>query len=98
MNAKEAIAIARKYIEDVYEGEGVTNLGLEEVEHEEAHQKWIVCLAFSRPWNTPRSRAQEVLEGLGAVSSLKRSYKVLTITEGGDVLSMKSRQRADALD
>ena len=39
MIAKEAIAIARTYVEDV--GEGVGNLGLEEVEHEEANQTWI---------------------------------------------------------
>ena len=35
MIAKEAIAIARTYVEDV------GNLGLEEVEHEEANQTWI---------------------------------------------------------
>ena len=98
MDAKEAISAAKRYIEEVYEGEGVSNLGLEEIEHDAADDKWIVCLAFSRPWNTPRTRAQEVLEGLGAVSSLKRTYKVLTITEAGEVVSMKSRQRSDPVD
>jgi len=96
MDVKEAIAAAKNYISDIYADEHVTNLGLEEVEHIPSAGNWIVTLAFSRPWNTPRTRAQEVLESLGASSSLKRSYKVITMTDDGTVLSMKSRLREDA--
>jgi hypothetical protein len=35
-----------------------------------------ITLGFSRPWNTPRTRAQEVLENLGGITPLKRAYKV----------------------
>ncbi len=76
MDTKEAIAAAKKYVNEVYADEQVTNLGLEEIEHILAAGNWRITLAFSRPWNTPRTRAQEVLENLGGVSSLKRSYKV----------------------
>jgi uncharacterized protein YdeI (YjbR/CyaY-like superfamily) len=96
MDVKEAIAAAKNYVRDVYSEEEVTNLGLEEVEHVQAVGNWVVTLGFSRPWNTPRTRAQEVLENLGAVSPLKRSYKVITISDDGTVLSMKNRARADA--
>jgi hypothetical protein len=85
-------------VKDIYADEEVTNLGLEEVEHVLAAGNWVVTLGFSRPWNTPRTRAQEVLENLGAVSPLKRSYKVTTIAEDGVVLSMKNRARADAVE
>jgi uncharacterized protein YdeI (YjbR/CyaY-like superfamily) len=95
MDTKEAIAVAKKYISDVYADEGVTNLGLEEVEHAQSAGNWIVTLGFSRPWNTPRTRAQEVLESMGTFSPLKRSFKVLTITEDGTVLSMKSHAVTD---
>ena len=71
MDVKEAIAAAKKYVAEVYSDEHVTNLGLEEVEHAVATGNWVVTLSFFRPWNTPRTRAQEVLENLGAVSSLK---------------------------
>lgn len=98
MDAKEAIATAKKYVEDIYADEQVTNLGLEEIEHDVATGNWIVTLALSRPWNTPRTRAQEILENLGGVSPLKRSYKVFTITDDGTVLSMKNRQRAEAAE
>jgi len=74
MDVKEAIATAKSYVKDIYAEEEVTNLGLEEIEHLPQAGKWIVTLGFSRPWNTPRTRAQEVLENLGAVSPLKRAY------------------------
>ncbi len=98
MEAKEAIAAAKAYLIDLYADEVVTNLGLEEVEYDADGKRWMVTLAFSRPWNTPRTRAQEVLENLGGISSLKRSYKVIAITEDGTVLSMKNRPRADAAE
>ncbi len=93
MDAKDAIATAKRYVSEVYADELVTNLGLEEIEHVPADGNWIITLGFSRPWNTPRTRAQEVLENLGAVSSLRRSYKVITVSDDGSVLSMKNRPR-----
>jgi uncharacterized protein YdeI (YjbR/CyaY-like superfamily) len=98
MDVKEAIAAAKSYLRDIYADEEVTNLGLEEVEHVQQPGLWVVTLSFSRPWNTPRTRAQEVLENLGAGSPLKRSFKVVTIAEDGTVVSMKDRVRADAAE
>ena len=98
MDVKEAIEKAKKYVNDIYADEQLINLGLEEVEHHLAAGNWIITLAFSRPWNTPRTRAQEVLENLGAVSSLKRSYKVITMANDGTVLSMKNRAKTDATE
>ena len=95
MDTLEAIAAAKKYIHDVYADEQLTNIGLEEVEHIKSAGNWIITVAFSRPWNTPRTRAQEVLENLGAVSGLKRSYKTITMTDDGTVLSMKNCDRSD---
>jgi len=98
MDVKEAIAAAKSYVKDIYADEEVTNLGLEEVEHVLSAGNWVVTVAFSRPWNTPRTRAQEVLENLGAFSPLKRSYKVVTIADDGTVLSMKNRVTADPVE
>ena len=95
MDVKEAIAAAKKYLIDIYADEEVSNLGLEEVEHTIPAGNWAVTLAFSRPWNTPRTRAQEVLENIGGVSALKRSYKVITMGEDGTVISMKNRVKED---
>jgi hypothetical protein len=93
MDAREAIATAKRYVSEVYADEHVTNLGLEEIEHIPADGTWIITLGFSRPWNTPQTRAQEVLENIGGVSALKRSYKIITVNNDGSVLSMKNRPR-----
>jgi len=65
MDVMEAIATAKQYVAEIYAEEAVTNLGLEEVEHSVQAGQWIVTLGFSRPWNTPGTRAQEVLETWG---------------------------------
>ena len=98
MDVKEAIAKAKSYVVDLYADETVTNLGLEEIEHDPDCGNWAITLGFSRPWNTPRTKAQEVLESLGGVSSLKRSFKVITLADDGTVLSMKNRARADVFE
>jgi hypothetical protein len=93
MDAKEAIAAAKQYLNDVYADEIVTNLGLEEIEHVPNEGHWVVTLGFSRPWNTPRTRAQEVLESLGSYSPLRRTFKVIIVNDDGSVVSMKNRPK-----
>jgi hypothetical protein len=95
MDVKEAVAKAKSYVVDLFADEHVTNIGLEEVEHDDALGRWTVTLGFSRPWNTPATRAQEVLASLGGMSALKRSYKVITVANDGTVLSMKNPAQAD---
>lgn len=98
MDVKDAIKVAKAYVTDVLADEAVSNLGVEETDFDPSSGGWNITLGFSRPWNTPRTRAQEVLENLGAVSSLRRSFKVLTVSGTGEVLSMKNRPRAEVSD
>ncbi len=96
MDVKAAIAIAKDYLKDVYADEQLSNIGLEETEYNEATKRWSITLGFSRPWNTPRTRAQEVLESMGAVTSLRRTLKIVTIGQDGAVVSMKNPSPAEA--
>ena len=98
MEDKDAIRIAKEYVSDRLADEQVTNIGLEEVEFFPGEDAWNITVGFSRPWNTPKSRAQEVMESLGAVSSLKRSFKVIKVGQDGKVVSMKSRARAEVVE
>ena len=41
---------------------------------------------------------EEVLENLGALSTMRRSYKVVTVADDGTILSMKDRPRLDAAE
>ena len=97
MDVKEAIEAAKTYISEIYADEPLTNLSVDEVEHPTSAANWRITLAFSRLWNAPRTRAQEVLENLGAVSPLRRAYKVITLADDGTVLSMKNPERADSV-
>jgi len=93
MDVKEAISSAKAYLADIYADESISNVGLEEVEYDHAADRWLVTLGLSRPFNTPRTRAQEVIDSInGAAPSLKRMYKVLTLTADGTVVSMKNRE------
>ena len=98
MNDNEAIAVAKAYVSEIYADEQVTNIGLEEIEYVRPSGTWLVTLGFSRPWNTARTRAQEILENMGASPSLKRAYKVVTIADDGRVLSMKNWVGTDAAE
>ena len=96
MDVKTAVDLAKTYILDVFADEHITNLGLDETEYDQASKTWIITFGFSRPWNTPRTRAQEILEILGAASALRRTYRSVTISEDGNVISMKRRSTEPA--
>jgi len=96
MDAKTAVELAKIYIQDLFADEQITDLGLDETEYDQASKTWIITIGFSRPWNTPRTRAQEILENLGAASGLRRSYRAITISDDGQIISMKRRSRETA--
>jgi hypothetical protein len=90
MDVKEAVALAKKYIVDIYASEQVTNVGLEEVDFDPAKSVWFVTIGFSRPWDEPRN----VLAALAAQGTYtKRAFKVLRVSDkDGKVLSIKNRE------
>jgi hypothetical protein len=98
MDVKDAIKLAKDYVNEVFAEEHVTNLGLDETEYDPETGRWYITVGFSRPWNTPRTKAQELLENMGAVSSLRRSYKVIVISDDGKILSMKNRPKIEAAE
>lgn len=87
MDVKEAVKAAKAYIADVFHDEGISNLGLEEIERDEYSNSWKVTLGFSRPWNTVRN----TLTMITGDSAAKRSYKVVLIDDDGRVTSVKQR-------
>ena len=51
MNMKEAARTAKEYVADLYAGEEITDIGLEEVEFNDRLNDWVVTIGFSRPWD-----------------------------------------------
>ncbi len=72
MDVKEAAKLAKEYVADLFRDEGISNVGLEEIE---LHgQTWEVTVGFSRPWDQG---------GLATITlgqkGLRRSFKVIRI-------------------
>ena len=87
MDVKEAVKLAKKYVEEVFSDDNPFNIGLEEVERDDSRDGWSITIGFSRPWNrtdTWSTRLAMLPEGL---PSPKRSYKVVKI-ENGQVKSV----------
>lgn len=92
MDVKEAVSIAKNWIVDVLGDEGISNLGLEEVDFDESKGEWHITLGFSRPWNSSR----DALSVIGGGPAVKRAYRVVVVTEpNGVVISMKRRDVGD---
>jgi hypothetical protein len=88
MDVREAVATAKKFVGELFAPENMTNLGLEEVEFDEAAGEWRVTVGFSRPWDAMGGLAA----ALAHQSNARRSYKVVRISERtGNVVSVRNR-------
>jgi hypothetical protein len=91
MNVKEAVDLARSHVLDLFAGEGISNLGLEEVEFDDADGVWSVTVGFSRPWD--KASGGRGLAALAQAETLNRSYKIVRIQDSTRrVLSVKNRE------
>ena len=51
MDVKKASQTAKDYLLDLFEGEEIMNIGLEEIEFDNSSKNWSVTVGFSRPWD-----------------------------------------------
>lgn len=90
MDVKEAVRLAKHHVIELFKEEEITNLGLEEVEFDEATNAWSVTIGFSRPWDQPRSAIAALA---GQMLYPRRSYKVILISnDNAEVISVKNRE------
>jgi hypothetical protein len=93
MDVKEAIALAKGYVSDIFSGESISGLGLEEVEYDDYDNQWKITIGFNRSNIMPKT----VIENVTGNAVARRDYKVITIKDqDGKVVSMKNRLRSDA--
>ena len=86
MDVKEAVQVARTHISDLFDSEGITNIGLEEVEFDMSAEEWNITIGFSRVWE----RQGELGARLGLKAA--RSYKVVRIdNDSGAIMSIRDR-------
>jgi hypothetical protein len=88
MDVKQAVTTAKTYVQDLFGGEEVSNLGLEEVEFDEAARRSKITIGFNRPWDEPRN----VFGAIAQATKPSRSFKVVTITDTtGEAVSVRNR-------
>lgn len=88
MDVKEAVALAKKYVDEVFAGEPISDVGLEEIEFDDVAGIWSITIGFSRPWETTKGLAASFLP-------TKRDYKVVRISDvDRKMLSVKNRALA----
>ncbi len=95
MDVREAVAKAREYVSDVYAGEEIKCIGLEEIRFDDAENFWKVTIGFYRPWDRDTSslttRLRE-LHGADPVDRRRRAFKVIQIDdESGRIVAMTHR-------
>lgn len=73
----EAIGIAKSYVRRAFAAENIQNLGLEEVEWDEARDLWRITVGFSRPWDEAQRAPYGPL--LFEKPPPRRDYKVVTV-------------------
>ena len=86
MDVKEATNKAREYVSEVFAGEEISQLGLEEVVHDPDAKQWRITFGFARPWD----RQNTVAVNMGLKTS--RAYKVVSIDDdSGSVIGLVDR-------
>ncbi len=89
MDMKEAARTAKEHVADLYAGEEITDIGLEEVEFNDHSNDWVITIGFSRPWDRKINNLAATLERKQVPA---RSYKVVRIDDDdGRVTSLKDR-------
>lgn len=90
MDVKEAVSVAKSYLTQIYLGEEILDVGLEEVEFDELSDQWSVTIGFARPWDRSVSPLGFPLSPANRAAA--RSYKVLRIDDQtSEVKSLKDR-------
>ena len=91
MGAKEAVRAAKEHIADLFQDEGVMDVGLEELDYRDGDPGvWEITIGFRRVWkgSDPVGNPLAVLSG----RTSPRTYKIVRISDEGEVLSLKHRQ------
>lgn len=86
MDAQEAIKSAKIYIEELFRSDGAINIGLEELQFDDARSLWLVTIGFTRKWEGPQGHARWGLDG----EPFPRTFKTVEIENStGKILGVR---------
>lgn len=85
INTKEAVALAKQTVAELFAEDSPINIALEEIDRNDSRDEWLVTIGFSRPWGDDSLLPPVFLP------NRKRTYKVVQIV-GGEFKSVKNRE------
>ena len=89
MEVQAAIQKAKEHVAEMYQEEPISQVGLEEVEFEQAKNVWLITIGFVRDWRPQGNRFLEL-------NTPKRTYKVVRIRDqDGGLESLRTREVAE---
>ena len=87
MDVREAVPTAKQHLLELFNGEPISYVGLEEVDFDDESEDWLITLSFARLWETTPLPA-----AVGGKPPEDRHYKVIRIRDlDGRVKSIKDR-------
>lgn len=88
IGVKDAVTSAMDFVRDMYEGQRLRDLLLEEVEMAPADNQWLVTIGFS----LPKEESTSILSPATS-KKLERQYKIVAVDAvSGQPISMKIRE------
>ncbi len=78
MNAEQAVNRARELVVTFFQDQGISRVGLEELDFDYNENEWTVTIGYERNWNNASDFGDQI-----------RVYKRLTLTTDGRLLSIK---------
>lgn len=96
MEVQDAIRTAKTVVANLFESEGATNIGLEELEYDDENDAWNVTVGFSRLWDRPSLGVVEAVRVAGAGidprPTPRRTYKIVSLAkDDGKLISITNR-------
>ena len=94
MEVKEAVTLAKDYISEIYADEGISEIGLEEVEFHPEDKFWDVTIGFRRRFKKPvEKQSSPILDIYKTHQITNRWYKSVRINDVDKrVLSVMDRE------
>lgn len=91
IDVREAVRAAGQYMRDLYQGEGLPNLRLEEVELSEDGSEWLVTFGFTASEKDVETNGFITAIG-GATTRPRRDYKIIRVdARTGKAIAMNIR-------
>ncbi len=91
MDVKQAVQSAKEYLGELFSGETITHVGLEEVVFDDTSNCWKITVGFFRPWDRNGEELNPLLTQLRD-RHVRRTYKIVQIDDdSGQALSLTNR-------